>query len=74
MDEFFVTYGFGSHLERCYSKVEAEDIHQARDKIFKVTGGKHAFIYSARDFEGQPEKYDLMEVALQPQINLEDVE
>jgi len=74
MNEFFVTYGFGSHLERCYSRVPADTIHQAWDKIFEVTGGKHAFIYTEEQFKGQPEKYDLREVALQPQIHLDDVE
>lgn len=67
MPKFFVTYGFGSNLGQCFSEVEAENYSAARDAIHKVTDGKFAFCYTAEEFKGQPEKYDLREVELQPQ-------
>lgn len=67
MPEFFVTYGFGSNLKNCYSKVTGPDYSTARALVDDVTEGKFAFMYDAERFAGQVEKYGLTEVPLQPQ-------
>lgn len=68
---FYVTYGEGSTLQGCYSSFFAPDIEQARNAVFKVTGGKHAHLYAERDWviEGvsQATRYKLRLVPLQPQ-------
>lgn len=68
---FYVTYGEGSTLQGCYSTFFAPDIEQARNAVFKVTGGKHAFLYAEEDWiiggVSQAERYDLRLVPLQPQ-------
>lgn len=70
---YYVTYGFGSNLEGCYSSFPAATAEEAREIVFKGTHGKHAFIYSCRDWHNgwtgasQAEKYNLREVPLQPQ-------
>lgn len=64
----YITYGLGSNLANRYSVVEDEDYAQARARVNEVTGGKFAFTYSEKDFQGQPEKYGLREVPLQPQV------
>lgn len=68
MKNFYVTYGFGTNLASCYSTVRAVDYPEARQEVFKATGGKFAFLYDEKDFAGQPEKYSLREVELQPQV------
>ena len=68
---FFVTYGYGSNLEGCFSEFRAKDYDAARTAAFAGTGGKHAFLYSEREWTAdgisQQEKYNLREVPLQPQ-------
>jgi len=68
----YVTYGCGSNLAGAYSEVEAEDYEAARKKIFERTKGKFAFMYTEEEFEGQVDKYNLIKVALQQQVPIED--
>lgn len=68
MATFYVTYGLGSNLSKCYSVVEGKDYYDARSLVDAVTKGKFAFMYSTEDFQGQAEKHNLREVDLQPQI------
>lgn len=63
---FYVTYGGGSRLANCYSRVAAPDYDSAREIIAEKIGDKFAFCYTAEEFEGQPEKYNLTDVPLQP--------
>ena len=67
MAKFFVTYGTGTNLANCYSVIEADGYEQARQKAFEVTEGRFAFMYDEWQFKGQPERYNLTEVELQPQ-------
>ena len=67
MNNFYVTYGFGSNLRNCYSVVQAENYAAALQHIHEITGGKFAFCYDEKEFGDQPEKYGLTEVTLQPQ-------
>jgi len=69
MPEFFVTYGLGSNLANCYSKVLGVDYGEARRLVDDVTQGKFAFMYDKQEFEGQAEEYGLTEVPLQAQIS-----
>ncbi len=68
---FYVTYGFGTNLQNCYSELFAQSIEEARELAFATTKGKHAFLYSSRDWmidgKTQAEAYNLREVPLQPQ-------
>jgi hypothetical protein len=68
--KLYVTYGFGSNLANCYSVVEANTEEACRQKVRNVCGGKYAFTYSEKNFEGQVEAYNLKEVELQPQRKL----
>lgn len=67
----FVTYGFGTSLENCYSEVEVPNGVDPRSFIFSVTQGKHAFSYSEEEwvYQGAPQDqlYRLRKVDLQPQ-------
>lgn len=65
--KLFITYGCGSNLCNCYSVVEGKDYSECRAHADEVTEGKFAFGYSEEKFKGQPEKYGLTEVPLQPQ-------
>ena len=67
--KFYVTYGCGSNLANCYSKVEAEDAHAGREAVRLVCGAKFAFFYDEEGFAGQVEQFGLREVPLQQQIN-----
>jgi hypothetical protein len=66
--KLFVTYGIGSNLANCYAVVEGKDYNECRAKVDEATQGKFAFTYTKERFEGQPEKYGLEEVPLQPQV------
>ncbi len=68
--KLFITYGNGSNLRNNYSVVEGEDYSACRAIADEVTGGKFAFDYPEEAFRGQPEKYSLTEVPLQPQVLL----
>ncbi len=65
--KMYVTYGFNSNLQGCYSVVEADTEKACLQKIRDVCGGRYAFTYSEKNFEGQVEAYNLREVELQPQ-------
>lgn len=71
---FFVTYGFGSTLEGCYSSLYATDVEEARALAFRTTQGKHAFLYEPPMWvdggQTQAEKYSLRLVPLQPQKHI----
>lgn len=67
MQLFYVTYGFGYVQRFNYSVIKAEDIDMARRLVDEATNGRYAFIYTAKEFEGQPEKYGLSEIVIQPQ-------
>lgn len=45
----FVTYGFGTSLENCYSEVEVPNGVDPRSFVFSITQGKHAFSYSEEE-------------------------
>jgi hypothetical protein len=66
--KLFVTYGSGSNLGRAYSVVTGKDHAECRKHVEHVTKGKFAFTYTESEFAGQPEKYGLVEVPLQPQV------
>lgn len=77
LKNFYVTYGNGSNLASCYSVVQALDEETARNAVFNVTKGHHAFIYDETHWtlygtkdETQAEKYGLTIVDLQPQQHL----
>ena len=65
--KLFITYGCGSNLRNCYAVVEGENYKECRAHADLITEGKFAFDYSEEQFKGQPEKYGLTEVPLQPQ-------
>lgn len=67
MAKFYVTYSNYSTLEHCYSEIESNSFMHAREEAFKVTKGRFAFFYDARDFINQITKFNLKKVPLQPQ-------
>lgn len=69
--KFYITYGFGSNLSKCYSEVEGVDYHAARTEVHRVAGVAWAFMYTSAEFEGQAEKYNLTKVPLQAQVMLD---
>jgi hypothetical protein len=62
----YVTYGIGTNLNGCYSKVEGADYEECRAKIFQGTKARHAFDYDETEGLRIVEKYSLREVPLQP--------
>jgi len=64
----YVTYGYGSNLKDCYSVVQGGSWKACHDRISEATSGKYAFTYTAKEFEGQVERYGLREVPLQAQV------
>lgn len=70
--EHFVTYGSGSNLRNCFSKVEVPYDVSPREFVQTQIGLKYAFIYNEhtwhRDGVSQEDRYDLCQVHLQPQI------
>jgi len=64
----YVTYGFGSNLENCYSRVEGEDEQDCLRQISEATLGAYAFTYTEKHFAGQVEQWGLREVPLQAQV------
>ena len=71
MQPFYVTYALGSNLDHCYSTVYSDDYAKAREMVERATNLNFAFMYNAESFKGQPEKYGLTEVDLQPQVMVE---
>lgn len=62
-----ITYGCGSNLEGCYSRVTGASMEKVREEIHRATGGKYSFSY-ADDAKGAEmiKTWDLKEVELQP--------
>lgn len=69
----YVTYGMGSNLGNCFSKVEVPRGMSATGYVQSVIGQKYAFIYDEFHWVingiSQEDRYDLTEVELQPQIS-----
>lgn len=64
----YITYGFGSNLAGCFSKVEAESEAACYFEIGQKTKMKYAFSYTEAEFAGQVERHNLREVPLQAQV------
>jgi len=64
----FVTYGRRTNLHDCYSVVQGSSWKACHDRISEATSGQYAFLYTAKEFEGQVERYGLREVPLQAQV------
>lgn len=71
--EYYVTYGCGSNLNNCFSKVEVPYDVSPSDFVQEQIGSKYAFIYDERNWSRdgltQEDRYDLRQVHLQPQIS-----
>lgn len=65
--KLYVTYGNGYAQRDNYSVVEGDDISECMQKIVAGTRNRYAFSYDEEGFKGQPEKYGLTEIPLQPQ-------
>lgn len=63
----YVTYGLDTQQAFNYSVVRGSSPEDCREKVFKTTGGRFAFMYTGEQFEGQPEDYGLTEIPLTPQ-------
>ncbi len=62
-----ITYGCGSNLENCYSRVTGETMTEVRDRISEVTKNKYSFSYPDDSAaEAMIARWNLKEVALQP--------
>ncbi len=70
--DHYVTYGCGSNLNNCFSKVEVPYDVSPTDFVQDQIGPKYAFIYSERTWERdgvtQEVSYGLRQVPLQPQV------
>lgn len=68
---YYVTYGLGSQLAYCYSKVEVPVECDAHEYVNTLIGTNYAFIYDEAhwvvDGVSQVDRYNLGEVVLQPQ-------
>lgn len=66
----FVTYGWGSRLQNCYSEVDVPAEIDVRTYVFAKTLGKFAFMYSEEQWTvngvTQQQLYNLEKVELQP--------
>ena len=63
----YVTYGSDTQQAFNYSVVRGSSPEDCRKKVFEVTGGRFAFMYSEKQFEGQLGDYGLTEIPLTPQ-------
>lgn len=68
MAKVFVTYGFGTHQEYCYSEVDAPTEKEAYERIFEETKMKYSFTYSPEEFAGQVERFGLTKIPLTPMV------
>lgn len=66
MPTLFVTYGSNTRLAKAYSKIHGPTLEDCYNELNITTQGKYAFSYLEEQFVGQPEKYGLHEVPLQP--------
>jgi hypothetical protein len=61
--EFFITFHYHDKERRSkFARIIAQNELQARKFTAEIFGKDWAFIYSAKDFVGQPEKYGLTEL------------
>lgn len=65
--EVVITYGCGSNLENCYSRVTGATQKEVMDEISRVTNGKYSFSYFDKPaYEAMIKTWNLKEVELQP--------
>ena len=65
--EVVITYGCGSNLENCYSRVTGESKQAVMDEVSRVTEGKYSFSYHDKPaYETMIKTWSLKEVELQP--------
>lgn len=50
MKNFYFTFGIGQPLQNFYQPIVAEDMNQAREKMFKEWGNNWGFAYSEEEF------------------------
>lgn len=67
LNEYIVTYSYGSNLWKNFSVVRAKDASSAREIIFEKTKGMYAFLYDSRE-EAGVDRRKLTRVPLQPQV------
>ena len=69
----YVTYGCGSNLNNCFSKVEVPRGLSATGYVQSLIGQKYAFIYDevhwVHNSISQEDRYGLTQVELQAQIS-----
>lgn len=65
--KMYVTYGCGYEQRDGYSVVEGYDVLDCIQKVQATCGRDYAFAYIEDEFAGQPERYGLHEIPLQPQ-------
>lgn len=70
MNNYYVTYSYGSNLKNCYSIVTANTYEEARVILGKSIDNAFAFCYEEVNFAGQAEKFGLKLVELQKQVML----
>jgi hypothetical protein len=69
----YVTYGCGSNLGKCFSRVEVPRGMSATGYVQSLIGQKYAFIYDEKHWVQngvtQEDRYGLAQVGLQAQIS-----
>lgn len=60
--QFFVTMALGSPLAMGYITFEGFSEDEVREICKEWLGRSWAFTYTEKEFEGQPEKYNLYEI------------
>lgn len=62
-----ITYGCGSNLQNCYSRVTGESMEAVRKKITEVTDNQYSFSYMDNaETADMIKRHNLTEVNLQP--------
>jgi hypothetical protein len=62
MAKFYGTFGVNHFLKANYVAFEALDEEDANNKMHEQYGHVWSFVYTAKDFEGQPEQFGITEV------------
>jgi hypothetical protein len=62
MATFYCTFGQLSQLRNCFVRVSAEDKRHVTELMYDNYGGEWCMPYTADEFEGQAEKFDLVEI------------
>lgn len=57
MFKLYVTYGYNTNLQNCFSVVESENMIHARRIVNSVCGSNYAFSYTEQEFSGQTESF-----------------